>query len=124
MQNSTIRFIFKDGTLQLATAEDEGKYRIFTATLVANDMVEVFMNKVEEENGSLSQLAKVHACIKELARFTGHTFEEMKVIIKEKAGLVDPASKEVKSFSKCSKEELSEAIQMCIVVGNEIGYYF
>jgi adenosylhomocysteinase len=58
------------------------------------------------------------------AAMEGFEVKKMKDAVKEKAGLYDPASKEYKSFSECSKTELSDAIQICIEIGNTVGYYF
>jgi len=125
MQNITVRFGKRGSKLKLLTIEDATKYFQLEKDLAEGEIVEVYITKIENEDDKTSgQLAKVHACIRELARETGHTFEEMKEIVKEKAGLYDPASKEYKSFADCDKKELSDAIQTCIELGNIIGYYF
>lgn len=125
MQNITVRFSKNSSKLKLLTIEDAAKYFQFEKDLAEGEIVEVYITKIENEDDKTSgQLAKVHACIRELARETGHTFEEMKETVKEKAGLIDPASKEYKSFSDCNKKELSDAIQMCVEIGNIVGYYF
>ena len=125
MQNITVRFGKNSGKLKLLSSEDATKYFQFEKDLAEGEIVEVYITKIVNEDDKTSgQLAKVHACIRELARETGHTFEEMKETVKEKAGLIDPASKEYKSFSDCNKKELSDAIQMCIEIGNIVGYYF
>jgi hypothetical protein len=125
MQNITVRFGKHSGKLKLLTSNDAAKYFQLEKDLVEGEIVEVYITKIENEDDKTSgQLAKVHACIRELARETGHTFEEMKETVKEKAGLIDPASKEYKSFSDCNKKELSDAIQICVEIGNIVGYYF
>ena len=125
MQNITVRFGKHGGKLKLLTSEDAAKYFQFEKDLAEEEIVEVYITKIVDEDDKTSgQLAKVHACIRELARETGHTFEEMKEIVKETAGLYDPASKEYKSFADCNKKELSDAIQNCVELGAIIGYYF
>lgn len=125
MQNITVRFDKRSGTLKPLTHNDATLYFQFKKELAEGEIVELYITKITNEDDKTSgQLAKVHACIRELARETGHTFEEMKDIVKEKAGLYDPASKEYKSFANCDKKELSDAIQNCIELGNIIGYYF
>ncbi len=125
MQNITVRFGKRGSKLKLLTIEDATKYFQLEKDLAEGEIVEVYITKIENEDDKTSgQLAKVHACIRELARETGHTFEEMKEIVKEKAGLYDPASKEYKSFADCDKKELSDAIQNCVELGAIIGYYF
>jgi len=125
MQNITVRFAKHGGELKPLTIADSANYFEFKKQVAEGEIVELYVTKIENENdASLGQIAKVHAMIRDLARETGYTFEEMKLNLKEKAGLINPASKEYKSFSKCSKQELSDAIQMCIEIGNLVGYYF
>ena len=70
---------------------------------------------------SVAQLAKVHACIRELAKESGYTFDEMKMIIKRQSGLCyDGGDAEYcKSFADCSKDELALAIEACIQLGRD-----
>jgi len=125
MQNITVKFGKHNGELKPLTITDATLYNQFKKDLADGEMIELYITKLsDEDDKTIGQLAKVHASIRDLARFTGHTFEEMKVAVKEKAGLYDPAFKEYKSFSECSKTELSDAIQMCIEIGNTVGYYF
>ena len=74
------------------------------------------------DNGSLAQLAKVHACIRELAKECGYTFDEMKFIVKKHSGLCyDGGGAEYcKSFKECSKEELAMAIESAIELGRDL----
>jgi hypothetical protein len=66
--------------------------------------------------------------IKELSTYTGETVENMKLLVKDKAGLClirEVSGKEyflAKSFGDCSKEELSLAIQALIEIGQSIDY--
>ena len=83
---------------------------------------------IEQESGDKTntQLAKLHSCVRELAVFTGTTFEEMKDAIKYKTGLYlsTESGLVMKSFGDCSKEEISLAIQTCITEGARVGIYF
>jgi hypothetical protein len=125
MQNITVKFGKHNGELKPLTVADATFYNQFKNDLADGEMIELYITKLsDEDDKTIGQLAKVHACIRDLARFTGHTFEEMKDAVKEKAGLYDPASKEYKSFAECSKTELSDAIQICIDIGNTVGFYF
>jgi hypothetical protein len=59
--------------------------------------------------------------------FTGHNFEDIKLLVKEKAGLIIKNNSDgetttiIKSFADCSKEEMSQVIQvteeMCASMG-------
>jgi len=103
---------------------DENKYKEFVSKLDEGEMVEIFM-EVNTGTGTLPQLAKVHKCIRVLSNHLGHDFEDMKIYIKDRAGLVinrKILGKEYfdwKSFADCSSEDLNLAIQACITMGDE-----
>lgn len=126
MHNTIVKFIKKDGQLVPASESDAGKLKLFAMSLKEGVDVEVYLSMTNNVDKTAGQLAKVHALIRELAAFTGHTFEEMKDEIKRKAGLyvitgTRPSDKELKSFGDCSKEEISAAIESCIEIGHMIG---
>ena len=66
--------------------------------------------------------------IKNLSMHTGETVENMKLLVKDRAGLCiarEVSGKEyflAKSFAECSKEELSLAIQAAIEIGEQVGF--
>ena len=96
-------------------------YQLFLDKLQEGQEVEVFMG-LTSDNGSLAQLAKVHACIRELAKESGYTFDEMKFLVKKHSGLCyDGGGAEYcKSFKDCSKEELAMAIESAIELGRDL----
>jgi hypothetical protein len=108
----TGKFIKKNGKLTYATPQDKLAYEIFVDKLQEGDHVDMFLD-VATPDHSKAQLAKVHACIRELAKESGYTFDEMKSVIKEHAGLAG------KSFGDCSKSDLMLAIEACIQIGRE-----
>ena len=108
----TGKFIKKDGKLIFASPQDKLAYEIFVDKLQEGDKVDMFV-ELHGPDHSKAQLAKVHACIRELAKESGYTFEEMKLVIKEQAGLAG------KSFGECSKSDLMLAIEACIEIGRE-----
>ena len=74
--------------------------------LAEGEIVEVYITKIVNEDDKTSgQLAKVHACIRELARETGHTFEEMKETVKEKAGKLADKAEEFAGNAVASVKE-------------------
>jgi len=97
-------------------------YDQFINSLADGDEVEIFMNKVTGA-GSAAQISKIHTCIRELANEGGYTFEEMKLLVKERSGLClritenGEVTEVYKSFADCTKDELSMAIQACIEIG-------
>jgi hypothetical protein len=108
----TGKFIKKDGKLVFVHPQDKLAYEIFVEKLKEGDKVDMFI-EVSNPDHSKAQLAKVHACIRELAKESGYTFEEMKLVVKEHAGLAG------KSFGDCSKSDLMLAIEACIQIGSE-----
>ena len=123
------RFKSKDGKFIPADKAEEIKFNSFRKELEENQIVEVFMES-EVDNGTVPQLAKIHACIRELAKETGYTFEDMKLEIKRQAGLCikKEMSGEVflvcKSFSRCSKDELALVIEAIVQIGDSLNINF
>ena len=111
----------KNGNLVHINESTKISYQLFLDKLQEGQEVEVFMGPTSD-NGSLAQLAKVHACIRELAKECGYTFDEMKFIIKQHSGLCyDGGGAEYcKSFKDCSKEELAIAIESAIELGRDL----
>jgi hypothetical protein len=106
------RLIKKDGKLTYASPQDKLAYDIFISKLEEGQIVEMYIDLANADH-SKAQLAKVHACIRELAKESGYTFDEMKSVIKEHAGLAG------KSFGECSKSDIMLAIEACIQIGRE-----
>jgi hypothetical protein len=117
----------KNGQIDYVTAADKIKYEAFINNLPEGYKLEVYM-EVQSDDGSLAQLAKIHAMIRELSQHIGETFEDMKLIVKRRAGIC--IEKEIegetflycKSFGKCSKEELSLVIETIVSIGQAIDY--
>lgn len=118
----TIKFVKKNDKLVLLNKQEKIKYDLFLEKVKEGQVIESFMS-VQEKEKTLAQLAKVHACIRLLAKESGYTFAEMKQLVKKEAGLTYPGSEgEIvyKSFGECSIEEVMLAIEACI----EIGYNY
>ena len=115
------------GLLKPITVASMKQYEHFVSHLQEGDIVEFFYEK-QHDDGTLPQLAKLHVMIKQLAVHVGETFENMKILVKDKAGLClarEISGKEYflpKSFAECSKEELSLAIQAAIEIGEQINF--
>jgi hypothetical protein len=111
----------KNGNLVHINESTKISYQLFLDKLQDGQEVEVFIG-LTSDNGSLAQLAKVHACIRELAKECGYTFDEMKFIVKKHSGLCyDGGGAEYcKSFKDCSKEELAMAIESAIELGRDL----
>jgi hypothetical protein len=111
----------KNGNLVHINESTKISYQLFLDKLQEGQEVEVFMG-LTSDNGSLAQLAKIHACIRELAKESGYTFDEMKFIVKKHSGLCyDGGGAEYcKSFKECSKDELAMAIESAIEIGRDL----
>ena len=80
----------------------------------------VITYEVHTDDASYAQMSKLHKHIRELANYTGDSFEDMKLQVKLRAGLCD--SSDCRSFADCSKEELSMAIRATIEIGELVGF--
>jgi len=111
----------KNGNLVHINETTKISYQLFLDKLQEGQEVEVFMG-LTSDNGSLAQLAKIHACIRELAKESGYTFDEMKILVKKHSGLYyDGGDAEYcKSFKECSKDELAMAIESAVEIGRDL----
>ena len=113
--------------LEYVNEKDKIMFDNFVSTLKDGHLVEIYLES-QPDDGSLAQLAKIHAMIRGLAQHIGETFEDMKLIVKRRAGLC--IEKEIegehflycKSFGKCSKDELSQVIETITSIGHAIDY--
>jgi len=103
------------------------QYEVFVSNIPDGTIVEFFY-EMQHDDGTLPQLAKLHVMLKHLATHIGETVENMKLLVKDRAGLCiarEVAGKEyflAKSFGDCSKDELSLAIQAAIEIGEQVGF--
>jgi hypothetical protein len=95
------------------------KLGLFIKGLDEGDVVTITY-EVNTDDASYAQISKVHKHIRELAQYTGDSFEDMKLQVKLRAGLCTDTN--CKSFSDCSKEELSMAIQASIEIGDLVNF--
>lgn len=106
----------KNSKLGYSNKRDMLLYNLFLDKIEEGEEVEIFICK-KGRKGSPAQIAKIHASIRELAGELGFSFEDMKLVIKERAGLCyeveDEATKKAvcKSFGDCSIMELTLAIE-------------
>lgn len=114
------------GELVPATTADATRYGEFKKGIIDGQTIEIFMES-NVDNGSVPQLAKIHVCIRELAKELGYSFEDMKLEVKRQAGLCvkkhlgGDTFMVCKSFGDCSKDELALAIEAIIEIGDTVG---
>jgi hypothetical protein len=116
----TGKLVKKDGKLTYGHPKDKLAYELFLQKLQEGQEVEMYIDLANADH-SRAQINKVHACIRELAKESGYTFEEMKKIVKERSGLcyTDSEGEFCKSFGECSSDELMMAIQAAIEIGSQ-----
>jgi len=116
------KFIKRNGRLEFSSLAISKQHELFVSEIPDGTLVEFFF-EVQQDDGTLPQLAKLHAMIRELALHVGEPFDNMKLLVKDKAGLClarEVSGKEyflAKSFGECSREELSLAIQAALDIG-------
>lgn len=117
----------RNGVLRPVSSAVSKQHELFVSNIPEGSIVECFY-EVQHDDGTLPQLAKLHVVIRQLATHVGETVENMKLLVKDRAGLCisrEVAGKEyflAKSFGECSKEELSLAIQAAIEIGEDVNY--
>lgn len=121
------KLVMNNGSLVHIKDADRKTFDEFKKNVPEGSRVEFFA-EVEEDDGTLAQLAKLHAMIRELALHIGESFEDMKLLVKDRAGLClekKLSGKEYfvcKSFGDCSRDELSLAITAAIQIGEQINH--
>jgi hypothetical protein len=115
----TLKWVKENNELRLVNSLSNVYLKHFVESLEEGQEITVTY-EVLNPTGSYAQLSKVHKCVRELATFTGNTFEDMKLQIKIRSGLC--TSEECKSFADCSTDELSLAIQAAIEIGDIVGF--
>lgn len=121
----TGKYIKKDGKLVFASSVGAKQFEEFIRKSPENHIIECFY-ELTHDDGTLPQLAKLHVMIKQLAMHIGESVENIKLLVKDQAGLCiarEVSGKEyflAKSFGDCSKDELSLAIQAAIQLGEKV----
>jgi len=115
----TFRFKFENGEFKPLNSLESTKFKLFTSDLEEGETFDLTYELVNSDH-SYAQLSKVHKLIRELAGYTGMSFDEVKYEVKKRAGLYTDTA--LKSFADCSKDELSLAINQCIEIGDDVGF--
>lgn len=116
----------KDGKLIYQKAGQENIYKQFLENIKEGSVIDVFM-EVHTDDGTLEQLARLHAMIRNIAIHSGMSPKEIKILIKEACGfcfvykIKDKEYLECQSFADLGKPELGLAIEECFRMGEELG---
>jgi hypothetical protein len=117
----------ENGKLVHLNKGDAQIYELFKKQLPEGTIID-FYQEIASDDGTLAQLAKIHTMIRELSLHTGFTFEEVKLLIKKRSGLVMTIKNDgkeelfIKSLGDCNKEELSIAIQAALELGEAVNH--
>jgi hypothetical protein len=123
----TGKYVKRNGSLQPISLAVSKQMELYVSKIPDGCIVECFY-EMQHDDGTLPQLAKLHVIIRQLASHIGETVENMKILVKDRAGLCiarEVAGKEyflAKSFGECSREELSLAIQAAMEIGEEVNF--
>ncbi len=119
----TLKMTKSNGKIIYKNVSDKLKYKLFVEKINDGQDLEFFVDVVSKK-ASIPQITKVHTCIRILAGEAGYTFDEMKSIVKEKAGVYVDGGEDLKSFAHCSKDELTMAIEVCNEIGRDFNIDF
>lgn len=116
----SVLFEMRDG--KLVPKSELGKHSLanYLKNVEEGTLIQVTYEE-QSTDGTYAQISKLQACSRELANHLGYSHEEVKDMIKVKAGLYN-AEGEIKSFAHCSKEELSLAIQAALDLGEQVDF--
>ena len=122
-----ISFVKVDNKLTPTSEAEKLLFKNFVDNLAEGQVVKFFL-EADDASNSKKQLAKIHVCIRKLATEMGYTFEEMKLEIKRRSGLVygDLKTSEgyVKSFADCSNDEITLVFETLNEVGALVNLQF
>lgn len=116
----SVLFEMRDG--KLVPKSELGKHSLanYLKNVEEGTLIQVTYEE-QSTDGTYAQISKLQACSRELANHLGYSHEEVKDMIKVKAGLYNTEG-EIKSFAHCSKEELSLAIQAALDLGEQVDF--
>lgn len=115
-----ITFKKKNGQLVMPDTLSTEKYKIFLASIEDGEKIEAIF-EVKKEDNTKAQLAKIHVCIAEIAKEQGDDNLSVKNDLKHRCGMSYTDDNDVRryqSFGQCSKEELSDVIEVLIQMAN------
>lgn len=116
------KLIKKNGQIVFKNEKDLSLFQLYASQLREGCVIEQYTN-FEADDGSLNQLAKIHAMISDIANETGETKSKIKKQVKRDCDLIE-MNGELKSFGSCSKEELGDVIQHLTDLGDFLSIKF
>lgn len=125
MSSLLIKLVKRDKEMKFVVPAQKQLYLNYLDALPEDQEIEIFISPVLSGRATNAQIAKIHKCIRDIHSHTGEDFESVKLLVKEKSGLVlisetDQTITE-KSFADCTREEINSAIQEAIKIGEALG---
>ena len=80
----TFRIKFENGDFKFLNALESTKFNMFFSDIKENEIFDITYESVNSDH-SYAQLSKVHKLIRELAGYTGMSFDEIKDEVKKKS---------------------------------------
>lgn len=109
----------EDGKLVPKSVQDKIMLKHYVDNMEEGSIVKVTYE--DYSLGSYAQISKLQASIREISNYLGYSIDEVKDIVKHKANLYTEDGN-LKSFADCSKEELSQAIECLMKLGDQVGF--
>ncbi len=109
----------EDGKLTYVHKSDKERLNKEISELRIGQKVRMMIDFTKDD-ARASQISRIHAMIGDIAKESGHEFNDVKKEIKERAGLLTPDEK-LKSFANCSCEEMTSAIQSAMELAKFLG---
>jgi len=109
----------EDGKLVPKSVQDKIMLKHYVDNMEEGSVVKVTYE--DYSLGSYAQISKLQASIREISNYLGYSIDEVKDIVKHKANLYSEDGN-LKSFADCSKEELSQAIECLMKLGDQVGF--
>ena len=116
--------LFKTGDkIEFKVPAQKQIYENYIKALEQGQEIEIFVSPVLSGRATNAQIAKVHKCIRDIHAHTGEDFENIKLMVKQKSGLLLTGvdTFEEKSFADCTREEINTAIQAAIKIVEALG---
>lgn len=116
----SILFEMRDGKLVPKTEMGKHKLENYLKNVEEGGFIMLTYEELSK-GGTYAQISKLQACTRELSKHLGYTHEEVKDMVKVRAGLYNSEG-DIKSFADCTKEELTLAIQAVLDLGEQVDF--
>lgn len=123
MSTLILKLVKRGDEMAFVVPAQKQVYANYLDALSEGQQIEIFISPILSGHATNAQIAKIHKCIRDIHSHTGEDFETVKLLVKEKAGLLvmRESGYDEKSFGDCTREEINSAIQAAIKIGEALG---